>query len=103
MTSHLASKICRRFRVLFQKGSVEHEMEREMRFHLELEIEENLREGMSPEEARRAALISFGGVEKFKELARDERGGRLLDDLVQDLRYTVRTLRRRGRRCGDQP
>jgi predicted permease len=94
---HLVGKIYRRLRVLFDKGSVEREMEREMRFHLELDVEENLRKGMSPEEARRAALTSFGGVERFKERARDERGGRLLDDVVQDFRYAVRALRKRPR------
>ncbi len=92
---HLVGKIYRRLRVWLHKGSVEREMEREMRFHLELEIEENLRKGMSPEEARRAALIAFGGVEKFKEQARYERGGRLLDDVVRDFGFAVRSFKRR--------
>lgn len=87
----------RQLLILFREERVEGEMEREMRFHLEMDVDENLRNGMSPEEARRAALVSFGGLERFKEQSRDERGGRLLDDLVQDVRYALRTLRKRPR------
>jgi predicted permease len=69
-------------------------MDQEMRFHLEMEVEANLRRGMPLRQARKEALLSFGGVERFKEQARDERGGRVLDDLSQDLRFTLRKLRR---------
>jgi len=69
-------------------------MDEEMRFHLEMEVEANLRAGKNLEEARREALRKFGGVERFKEQARDERGGRLLDDTRQDLLFTLRKLRR---------
>jgi predicted permease len=69
-------------------------MDQEMRFHLEMEVEANLRRGMPLRQARREALLRFGGVERFKERARDERGGRVLDDLSQDLRFTLRKLRR---------
>ncbi|MCK5653317.1 MAG: ABC transporter permease, partial [Gemmatimonadetes bacterium] len=85
-------KLRRRLALLFSRDTVEREMDEEMRAHLELEIEENLRKGLGSDEARRAALVSFGGVERFKERARDARGGRLLDDLLQDLRYAFRTL-----------
>ena len=87
----------RQLLILFRKKRVEGEMDREMRVHLEMDVDENLRNGMSPAEARRAALVGFGGVERFKEQSRDERGGRLLDDLVQDVRYALRTLRKRPR------
>src|SRR3954463_6023158 len=70
------------------------EMEEEMRLHLELEAERNMRFGMSPEAARLAAARSFGGVERYKEVVRAERPTRWLDDLVQDVRYSVRMLRR---------
>ncbi|NIP59105.1 MAG: FtsX-like permease family protein [Gemmatimonadetes bacterium] len=61
---------------------------------MEMETEELVRRGMEPAEARREALRRFGGVERTKERVRDERGGRILDDLVQDLRYGMRTLRK---------
>lgn len=67
-------------------------MDEEMRFHLEMEVEASIRKGLPPDEARKAALDSFGGVERFKELSRDERGGRGLDDLAQDVRFTFRKL-----------
>lgn len=94
---HWLVKIRRRFRFLFRKGSADRNMEREMRFHLQLETEAYLKEGMDPREARRRALVGFGGMERFKEQAREERGGRLLDDLIQDVRHASRTLRRQLR------
>jgi len=87
----------RRFARLAGHAQVELEMDEEMRHHLECEIAERVGRGMTPEEARRTALIDFGGVERFKEESRDARtgrGGRLLDDLLQDLRIGSRTLRR---------
>ena len=69
-------------------------MTEEMRLHLEMETAENIRRGMSPDEARRVALKAFGGVERFKEQARDARGGRALDDLLQDIRFSVRKFKR---------
>jgi hypothetical protein len=62
--------------------------------HLEREIEKNIARGMSPEEARYAALGSFGGVERVKEESRDVRGARILEEVWQDLSYGARTLRR---------
>ena len=73
-------------RARFARRKVEGELSREMQFHLEMEIAKNLREGMSPEEARRRALVDFGGVERFKEEVREERGTRPLDDLAADVR-----------------
>ncbi|HLL77419.1 MAG TPA: ABC transporter permease [Pyrinomonadaceae bacterium] len=70
-------------------------MDEELRYHLEREIELNLAEGASPEEARRAALRSFGGVEQAKERCREARGLKLAEDLWQDLRYAARSLRKR--------
>lgn len=84
-----------RLRVLFGKGSMDAELEEELRFHLEQTVAENLRAGMSGAEARRQAHIAFGGVERFKEQVREQRGGRGLDELSQDLRYAFRSLRRR--------
>jgi predicted permease len=84
----------RRARVLFNRSRIEREMDEEMRFHVEMEIEELKRRGMSPEEARRQAFLRFGGVERHKEEGRDARGIRLLVDLGQDLRFALRMLRK---------
>ena len=78
----------------FRKEPLDQELNAEMASHLEFAIEENLRQGMSPEEARRQALIRFGGVVQAKEQHRETRGLPVLDVLLQDLRYTLRTLRR---------
>ena len=82
-------------RALFGRDQVESEMDREMRAHIEMEIEENIRKGMAPEEARRAAYVAFGGFEKAKESTRDERSTRLLEQLRTDLRYAGRGMRHR--------
>ena len=71
---------------------MERELDEELRFHLEKEIEQNLARGMGPEEARLAALRSFGGVERVKEESRDVRGVRFVEELWQDLRYGARML-----------
>lgn len=84
-------------RTLFQRRRLEAEMSDEMRFHLDMLIEENIRRGLPAKEARLAALREFGGVEQHKERARDERGGRWLADLAQDLRIGLRRLRRERR------
>ncbi|MGD0223755.1 MAG: ABC transporter permease [Terriglobia bacterium] len=83
-----------RLRAFLHKEPLDHELDAEMAAHLELAIEENLRRGLSPEEARRQALVSFGGVEQAKERHRESRGLPALDALTQDLRYAIRTLRR---------
>jgi predicted permease len=83
-----------RARFLFRRRVVEREMDEELRFHIEKEIEENLREGMSPAQARRRALVAFGGEERYREQIRDARGVRPLEDLMRDIRYAVRQLRR---------
>jgi putative ABC transport system permease protein len=71
---------------------MERELDEELRFHLEREMEQNRARGMDAGEARRAALVSFGGVERVKEECRDVRGGRWIDTVRQDLRYGFRLL-----------
>lgn len=88
----LVSRLARRARYLLRRTAAEREMDDEMRLHLELEIEDRVRRGLSPEEARRTALVDFGGVERFKEDARTARGVRPVEDLVQDGRYALRVL-----------
>jgi putative ABC transport system permease protein len=68
-------------------------MECELRIHLEMETDENIRRGMSEEEARRAALRSFGGVEQTKEAYRDLSRFRWVEEFWQDARYGARMLR----------
>ena len=82
-------------RALAVRRRLERELDREIRFHVQMEVEKNIREGMPRDEAQRRALIAFGGVERYREAVRDERGTRWLDDIVGDFRYAIRTLRKR--------
>lgn len=77
---------------LFRTGRREQEMTEELESHLEMQIEDNLRSGMTPQEARRQALIKLGGLEQAKEIYRDRRGLPFLETLFQDLRYGLRML-----------
>src|SRR5215475_9199434 len=90
----MLDKLRLRIRALFLRPKMERELQEELRFHLEREIEENIARGMSPEEAHFAALRSFGGVERVKEESRDERGTRFLEEIWEDLRFGARMLRR---------
>lgn len=79
---------------LLRRTQAEHELDDEMRFHLEMEVEKNRARGLSDEDARREALRSFGGVEKFKDEVRDESLASFFETVWQDLRYGVRGLRK---------
>src|SRR5215510_12795755 len=83
-----------RLRSLFRRAQVEQELDEELHYHIERQIEENIAKGMTAEEARYAALRAMGGVEQRKEECRDMRRVRLIEDLIQDLRYGLRTLRK---------
>jgi predicted permease len=78
----------------FQKPQRDSDLEAELQSHIDLAVEENISHGMSPEEARRRALVRFGGVQQAREQQREARGLPWLDILLQDLRYTFRTLGR---------
>ena len=80
-------------RSLLRKDAVERELDDELRFHVEMQTAQNLARGMSPAEARTAALRTFGGVEKTKEQCREVRRTRWLEDFFQDLRYGARAFR----------
>src|SRR5439155_15537264 len=71
----------------------EERLRAEIEEHLAFQIEDNLRAGLSPEEARRQAVLKFGAVEAIKEECRDRRGLPFLKTLLQDARYTLRRLR----------
>ena len=83
-----------RFGALFRRRKLEEELDEEVRFHLEMEIQENLRRGMSAEEARNAARRSFGGVDHAKEAWRDRRWLPQVDQWLKDLRFAARNLAR---------
>ena len=83
-----------RIRSFLHRGDVERELDDELHYHIERQIADNVRQGMAPDAARSAALRSFGGVEYHKEEARDRRGTRWLEELVSDLRFSLRSLRR---------
>lgn len=72
----------------------EREMDEELRFHMEMEAEQQRRAGASPDAARRRGMIALGGVERTKEDVRDARGTRMLDDTMRDVAFSVRTLAR---------
>jgi macrolide transport system ATP-binding/permease protein len=78
----------------FRRRSLEDDLDEELRSHLEMAIEFNVRKGMGAEDARREALRSFGGVEQTKELYRDQRGLPVIETTLQDLRFGLRMLRR---------
>src|SRR5215475_393438 len=79
---------------LFLKRKMARDLEDEICSHLDMQIEDNLRQGMSPEEARYQALRKFGGVEQIKESYRDRRSLAVLDSALWDLRYALRMLSR---------
>jgi putative ABC transport system permease protein len=81
-----------RLRALRQRETVINDIDREMRSHLELQVEANIRTGMSPAEARERALRSFGNVNRAVDAAYDVKGGGLLETLTQDVRYGARML-----------
>jgi putative ABC transport system permease protein len=88
------SRLLRRLRALVGRRAAERDLDDELRFHLDMEIEHNVSLGLSTETARRTALHDFGGVARVKDDARDARGLRLLEDLLRDLRLAARALRR---------
>ncbi|MGH9755373.1 MAG: permease prefix domain 1-containing protein [Blastocatellia bacterium] len=83
-----------RLRSLFRRSQVEQELDEELRYHIERQTEELIAKGMTEEEARYAALRAIGGVERRKEDCRDMRRVRLIEDLMHDVRYSLRTLRK---------
>src|ERR1700676_1497534 len=78
----------------FGKARREREWTAEFEAHLCLHIDENLRAGLSEQEARREAVLKFGSVESAKESMRDRAAFVLVDTICQDIRYAGRTLRR---------
>jgi len=84
--------LLRRWRALTRRKELEDQLDDELRFHLQKDIEQNIRNGMSPEDARFAALKAFGAVDQSKEECRDARGVTLLENTIRDVSYSVRVL-----------
>jgi putative ABC transport system permease protein len=87
-------KLPLRMRSLFHGQKADEELDEELRDHIELKTEQYISQGMTPQQARRAALLEMGGIEKRKEECRDARGVHFLETFAQDLRYGVRMLRK---------
>jgi putative ABC transport system permease protein len=83
-----------RLRSLFRRKTVESEMDEELRFHFEKQVEKLVRSGIAPAEARRRARLEFGGIDQVKEEYREARGVSFLETLVRDTRYGLRILGR---------
>jgi putative ABC transport system permease protein len=81
-----------RIRALRQRETVIHDIDREMRLHVELQVDANINAGMSPAEAREKAMRSFGNLNRAVDAAYDVKGGGIFETLAQDIRYGVRML-----------
>jgi predicted permease len=81
----------RRFRALRHKADLDRDMDEELRFHVDMEAEDLVRtRGLSPGEARRQAMLAFGGMERVREEGRDARGVRVLEETLADIRFAAR-------------
>jgi len=83
-----------RLRDTLFRSEAERRMDEEFRFHIEMETEKNIRKGHDPVEARRRALVAFGGTERYREEARERRRLPLVEDVWRDIRHAGRALRR---------
>ena len=86
--------IARRIAEALHPRDEDQELQQELRDHFQREVDRQLREGLSPAEARRRAAIRSGSLETARETARDERSGRIVEDAIADLRFSARALRR---------
>jgi putative ABC transport system permease protein len=82
-----------RLRSLFRREDVDRELEEELHFHFDRQVEQNVAAGMSPEDARAAALRAFGGLAQRKDECRDERRTHMLENFFEDCHYAARNLR----------
>src|SRR4051794_30326845 len=90
----LLKQTAARTQAFFRTAELDADFDQELESHLEMLAEDNVRGGMTPEQARRAAILRLGGVESTRQKHRDARGLPALESVVQDLRYAFRTLRR---------
>jgi macrolide transport system ATP-binding/permease protein len=87
-------KLTMKFRSLFHREDADYELSDELRYHLEQKTASNVARGLSPQEARRQAMLELGGVAKLTEECRDARGTRWLEDLAHDITFALRQLRK---------
>lgn len=90
----MLSDLVFRLRALFRRSRVEAEMNEELQFHFEQEVEKLLNAGLTREEAQRQARLAFGGLDQAKEECREARGIAFIETTLQDLRFGLRQLRR---------
>ena len=88
------SRLRAMLRRLWDGSAKDEELSEEIRAYVEHDTESKIRSGMTPEDARRAALIELGGAEQVKERVRENRAGARLEGIVRDLRYALRSLGR---------
>src|SRR6185369_11744445 len=84
--------LLRRWRALTHHDELDQELDEELRFHLDRLIEQNIKNGMTPEDARQTALKTFSRVDQSKEECRDARGVGLVENILRDVSYSVRIL-----------
>jgi putative ABC transport system permease protein len=84
--------LLRRWRALTRHDELDHELDEELRFHLDRQIEQNIKNGMTPRDARLAAMKSFSRVDQSKEECRDARGVGFIENLLRDASYSLRVL-----------
>ena len=90
----LLSRLSSFARRVFRRNAVDRDLDEEIRSHIGLMMDQQMKEGVAPEEARRAARIELGGVEQVKEQVRAARVGAWFDSLAQDVRFALRMLRK---------
>jgi hypothetical protein len=90
----LLESLRRRLQSLFHKDASNIAVSEELRYHLETLVQQNIARGMSPAQARIAANAEFGSIAQATEASDKSRGTALIDDLSQDIRYGLRSLRR---------
>jgi predicted permease len=88
------TKLSHRVRSLFRRDAVDAELDEELKFHLEFEIQQKIAAGMLPGAARRAAMIEFGGLESVREECKDMRRVNWISDFVRDVAFGARMLRK---------
>src|SRR6476619_5515875 len=86
------ARVKRRLRALLKRDKLEQELSDELRYHLERDTEQNLKSGMEPDEAYYSALKAFGNLDLSKEECRDARSVKFMEDLMRDIRYSIRLL-----------
>jgi predicted permease len=91
---NLLTDLLSRLRALFRRNTVDRELDDELRFHLEQQVQKLVQSGVPETEARRQARLVFGGAEQIKEVCREARGTHLAETFLQDVRYAGRMLRK---------